>query len=122
MLRPVLEKPIDRVDDLLSRGEKLILPVPPTKEPGKKFHTNVLHIFNQRAVKFAMSFKEFYFILLDGYKTPGTGFYFYKSKLRLNLFVDEIDGQDRIAIVTYAGNAGVALPSTSGDQKTTIKA
>ena len=28
---------------------------------------------------------------------------------------------DRIAIVTYAGSAGVVLPSTSGDQKETIK-
>ena len=40
----------------------------------------------------------------------------------LNLYVDEIDAEDRLAIVTYAGNAGVALPSTPGDEKTTIKA
>ncbi len=38
-----------------------------------------------------------------------------------NLFVDELTDQDRVAIVTYAGNAGLVLPSTSGSQKQTIK-
>ncbi|WP_299211657.1 VWA domain-containing protein [uncultured Dokdonia sp.] len=38
-----------------------------------------------------------------------------------NLFVDELTEQDRVAIVTYAGSAGLVLPSTSGDQKQTIK-
>jgi Ca-activated chloride channel family protein len=42
-------------------------------------------------------------------------------KAALNLFVDEMDAQDRIAIVTYAGNAGLVLESTPGDEKTTIK-
>ncbi len=38
-----------------------------------------------------------------------------------NLFVDELTEQDRVAIVTYAGSAAVVLPSTTGDQKQTIK-
>lgn len=42
-------------------------------------------------------------------------------KTGFNYFVDQINNEDRIAIVTYAGSAGVALPSTSGDQKQTIK-
>ena len=37
------------------------------------------------------------------------------------LFVDELGAEDRVAIVTYAGAAGVALPATSGQQKATIK-
>ncbi len=32
----------------------------------------------------------------------------------------EFSSRDRIAIVTYAGNAGIVLPSTAGDQKETI--
>ncbi|MCB9282622.1 MAG: VWA domain-containing protein [Lewinellaceae bacterium] len=38
-----------------------------------------------------------------------------------NILVDQFDAQDRIAIVTYAGSAGVILQSTSGDEKTKIK-
>jgi Ca-activated chloride channel family protein len=38
-----------------------------------------------------------------------------------NLFVDELTDQDRVAIVTYAGSAGLVLPSTPGSQKQTIK-
>lgn len=38
-----------------------------------------------------------------------------------NLFVDELSSEDRVAIVTYAGSAGLVLPSTSGSQKQTIK-
>lgn len=37
------------------------------------------------------------------------------------LFVDELESTDRVAIVTYAGSAGVVLESTSGDNKQTIK-
>lgn len=36
-------------------------------------------------------------------------------------FVDEMSDKDRIAIVTYAGTAGVALSSTSGKDKAIIK-
>ena len=42
-------------------------------------------------------------------------------KTALNLFVDGMDTQDRIAIVTYAGSAGLVLESTPGNEKTTIK-
>jgi Ca-activated chloride channel family protein len=35
----------------------------------------------------------------------------------LAMLVDELTENDRVAIVTYAGNAGLVLPSTSGDQK-----
>ena len=37
------------------------------------------------------------------------------------LFVDELKDSDRVAIVTYAGSAGVVLESTSGDDKEKIK-
>lgn len=37
------------------------------------------------------------------------------------LFVDGLSSEDRVAIVTYAGSAGVVLESTPGDQKSTIK-
>lgn len=37
------------------------------------------------------------------------------------LFVDELKDSDRVAIVTYAGSAGVVLESTSGDDKDKIK-
>lgn len=36
-------------------------------------------------------------------------------------FVDQMKAHDRIAIVTYAGNAGLVLPPTPGTQKTIIK-
>lgn len=36
-------------------------------------------------------------------------------------FVDEMSSEDKVAIVTYAGSAGVVLPSTSGNNKTLIK-
>jgi Ca-activated chloride channel family protein len=38
-----------------------------------------------------------------------------------NYFVDELSDEDRVAIVTYAGSAGVALQSTAGSEKQTIK-
>lgn len=41
-------------------------------------------------------------------------------KSSLNLLVDEMDEDDKIAIVVYAGAAGLALPSTSGSEKSTI--
>lgn len=37
------------------------------------------------------------------------------------ILVDQFDAQDRIAIVTYAGEAGLVLESTPGDEKTKIK-
>lgn len=43
-------------------------------------------------------------------------------KESFKLFVDELSGEDRIAIVTYAGQAGLLLPSTPGNQKALIKA
>lgn len=42
-------------------------------------------------------------------------------KSGFKLFVDRLESTDKIAIVTYAGSAGVVLESTSGDKKTTIK-
>ncbi len=35
--------------------------------------------------------------------------------------VDQLNIHDKVAIVTYAGNAGVAMGTTTGDQKTNIK-
>ncbi len=35
--------------------------------------------------------------------------------------VDSLQAEDRVAIVTYAGSAGVALPSTTGNEKDRIK-
>lgn len=42
-------------------------------------------------------------------------------KQGFNLLVDELGEKDRIAIVTYAGNAGLVLPSTKGSEKRKIK-
>lgn len=42
-------------------------------------------------------------------------------KAGFNLLVDKMSANDRIAIVTYAGESKVVLPSTSGAQKNTIK-
>ncbi len=39
----------------------------------------------------------------------------------LNLLVDELRPEDRLAIVVYAGAAGLVLPSTRGDKKEKIK-
>ena len=41
-------------------------------------------------------------------------------KRGLRLLVDQLRPQDRVALVTYAGSAGVVLPSTSGDEKVSI--
>ena len=38
------------------------------------------------------------------------------------MLVDQLTENDRVAIVTYASNAGVRLPPTSGDQKEKIRA
>ncbi len=42
-------------------------------------------------------------------------------KTGFKTMVDNLKDQDRIAIVTYAGKAGVLLPSTFGDEKDKIK-
>ncbi len=39
----------------------------------------------------------------------------------LKLLVDQLRPQDKVALVVYAGNAGLVLPSTSGDEKMKIK-
>jgi Ca-activated chloride channel family protein len=41
-------------------------------------------------------------------------------KQSLRLLVDQLRPEDRVAIVVYAGAAGLVLPSTSGDEKATI--
>jgi Ca-activated chloride channel homolog len=43
-------------------------------------------------------------------------------KASLKQLVTQLRAQDRVAIVTYAGSAGVALPSTPGDRHATIDA
>ena len=43
-------------------------------------------------------------------------------KQALSLLVEELTENDRVAIVTYAGAAGLVLPPTTGDQKATILA
>ena len=42
-------------------------------------------------------------------------------KASLKLLTDQLRENDKVAIVVYAGNAGLALPSTSGFNKTKIK-
>jgi Ca-activated chloride channel family protein len=42
-------------------------------------------------------------------------------KSSFKLLIDQLRPQDKVAIVTYAGNANVALESTSGDKKMKIK-
>lgn len=39
----------------------------------------------------------------------------------MKLLVDQLRPQDRVAMVVYAGNAGLVLPSTRGSEKVTIK-
>jgi secreted protein with Ig-like and vWFA domain len=39
----------------------------------------------------------------------------------LSLLTDQLTAEDRVAIVVYAGNSGLALSSTTGDQKETIR-
>lgn len=41
-------------------------------------------------------------------------------KTSMKMLVDQLRKQDRVAIVVYAGNAGLVLPSTPGDEKTKI--
>jgi Ca-activated chloride channel family protein len=43
-------------------------------------------------------------------------------KQSLNLLTEQLRQNDHVAIVVYAGNAGLVLPSTSGADKTAIKA
>ncbi len=52
--------------------------------------------------------------MADGDKLP-------LVKQSLMMLVDELTENDRVAIVTYAGDAGLRLPSTSGDQKAKIR-
>jgi len=42
-------------------------------------------------------------------------------KQALVMLVDELTDNDRVSIVTYAGNAGLALPPTTGDRKQAIR-
>src|SRR4030095_15140572 len=42
-------------------------------------------------------------------------------KASMKLLVEQLREQDRVAIVVYAGNAGLVLPSTSGANKQRIK-
>jgi Ca-activated chloride channel family protein len=42
-------------------------------------------------------------------------------KASMKMLVDQLREQDKIAMVVYAGNAGLVLPSTSGADKTKIK-
>lgn len=42
-------------------------------------------------------------------------------KSSLHLLTENLRPQDKVAIVTYAGSAGLALPSTSGAEKLTIR-
>ena len=38
----------------------------------------------------------------------------------MRMLADTLQPRDRVAIVVYAGNSGLVLPSTSGDQRATI--
>ncbi len=42
-------------------------------------------------------------------------------KSSLKLLVDQLRAQDKVSLVVYAGNAGLVLPATSGDDKIKIK-
>ena len=42
-------------------------------------------------------------------------------KQSLKMLVDQLREKDRVALVVYAGNAGLVLPSTSGEEKMKIK-
>lgn len=42
-------------------------------------------------------------------------------KASMKMLVDQLREQDKVAMVVYAGNAGLVLPSTSGEEKTKIR-
>ncbi|MEO7983407.1 MAG: von Willebrand factor type A domain-containing protein, partial [Bacteroidota bacterium] len=42
-------------------------------------------------------------------------------KASMKMLVDQLRAQDKVAMVVYAGAAGIVLPPTSGSDKTTIK-
>lgn len=42
-------------------------------------------------------------------------------KASMKMLTDQLRGKDHVAIVVYAGNAGLVLPSTTGDEKAKIK-
>jgi Ca-activated chloride channel family protein len=42
-------------------------------------------------------------------------------KSSLKLLVDQLRPQDKVSLVVYAGNAGLVLPATNGDEKIKIK-
>ncbi len=42
------------------------------------------------------------------------------ARKALGLLVEQMDGEDRIAVVVYAGSSGLALPSTTANNKETI--
>ena len=42
-------------------------------------------------------------------------------KASMKLLVDQLREQDKVALVVYAGNAGLVLPATNGTEKTKIK-
>jgi Ca-activated chloride channel homolog len=62
---------------------------------------------------------NFVFLLdVSGSMMPANKLPLVKSALRL--LVNQLRTKDRVAMVVYAGSAGLVLPSTPGDQKTTI--
>ena len=62
---------------------------------------------------------NFVFLLdVSGSMMPSNKLPLVKSAMRL--LVNQLRVRDRVAIVVYAGSAGLVLPSTSGDQKTKI--
>jgi Ca-activated chloride channel family protein len=61
-----------------------------------------------------------FLIDVSGSMMPDNKLPLLKSALRL--LVDQLREQDRVAIVVYAGNAGLVLPSTPGSDKRTILA
>jgi Ca-activated chloride channel family protein len=59
--------------------------------------------------------------LIDVSGSMGSGDKLDLLKEGFKLLTDELSDQDRIAIVTYAGSAGVVLESTPGNEKSRIK-
>ena len=88
--------------------------------PWKQQHQLVRIGLQARRVKLDnLPASNFVFLLdVSGSMTPANKLPLVKAAMRL--LVNELRSKDRVAMVVYAGSAGLVLPSTPGDQKDKI--
>lgn len=92
-----------------------------TEAPWKPEHRLLRVGIKAREIKTGMRPRSNLVFLIDvsGSMSPENKLPLVKQSLRL--LVDQLTESDRIAIVVYAGDSGIVLPSTSGDQKERIR-